>query len=533
MGLLSGNSCNIITILPMGLDCDSIDASTPESTNGFVALYITGGTPPYTVTWDNGQQGTFLSNLLPGEYTATVVDYYGDFTATTTCVVGFESFYLEEFENCKDSSKVYYLADLPSTFEVGKIYELTTQAGCWISSGITLYNTQTYINNFAQVESGPYNGCEECDPPTPPIVYPSKLCITYGDGKTFVSIEANSGNTINGYPSWSASPSNQVIYYNTGTTRWEISGWTQSGVPVFNSPTAPPVGSWTILGTYFKTLTIIEGDCPPPPLSMRISNNSPTCSTTNDGSIVAFPIGGTPPYTYSLDGTIYQISNTFTNLIAGTYTLYVKDFNNTILSESTVLTPQETFQNYTINLTPISQTTNTVNTTETRTYTFKIEVTPQLPATKTLSFVLPINILITGNTTTIYSPTIQTTQISSLTFSTNGTATMTGPSSTSTPITNSTAKPLPCRNTNINTSAYTQNYQGTITGSGNIIGTLIQELNTPTVSYEKHRCGLNAGIKNVIGITNQNLTPSSCSYLNSAIQPLTYEFYKTGISADS
>ena len=125
MGLLSGNSCNIITILPMGLDCDSIDASTPEATNGFVALYITGGTPPYTVTWENGQQGTFLSNLLPGEYTATVVDYYGDFTATTTCIVGFESFYLEEFENCKDSSKVYYLADLPSTYEVGKIYELT------------------------------------------------------------------------------------------------------------------------------------------------------------------------------------------------------------------------------------------------------------------------------------------------------------------------------------------------------------------------------------------------------------------------
>ena len=43
MGLLSGNSCNIITLLPLGLDCDSINASTPEATNGFIALYITGG----------------------------------------------------------------------------------------------------------------------------------------------------------------------------------------------------------------------------------------------------------------------------------------------------------------------------------------------------------------------------------------------------------------------------------------------------------------------------------------------------------
>ena len=532
MPLLSGNSCNIITILPMGLDCDSIDASTPDATNGFVALYITGGTPPYNVSWDNGQQGTFLSNLSPGSYTATVIDYYGDFTATTTCTVGFESFYLEEFENCKDSSKVYYLADLPSTFEVGKIYELTTQAGCWISSGITLYNTQTYINSFARVESGPYNECEDCDPPPTPIVYPPKLCITYGDGKTFVSDEVNSGNTINGYPSWTASSSNQVIYYNTGTTRWEISGWTQSGIPVFNSPTIPPVGSWTILGTYGKTLVINEGECPPSPLTMRLSNNPPTCSTTGDGSIVVTPIGGTSPYAYSINGINYQSGNVFTNLIAGTYTLYVKDSNNTVVSQSTLLTAQETFQNYTINLTPITQTSVIASITETRTYTFKIEVTPQLPPTKTLSFVLPMNILMTGNTTTD-SPVIQTSQTFTLTFTTNGVATMTGPVSTTTPITSTTPKPLPCRLTDINTSAYTQNYQGSITGSGSIIGTLVQQLTIPMVGIEKYRCGLNSGIKNVISITNQNLTPPTCAYLNSAIQPLTYQFYKTGLTAFS
>ena len=532
MGLLSGNSCNIITILPMGLDCDSIDASTPEATNGFVALYITGGTPPYTVTWENGQQGTFLSNLLPGEYTATVVDYYGDFTATTTCVVGFESFYLEEFENCKDSSKVYYLADLPSTYEVGKIYELTTQVGCWISSGITLYNTQNYINSFAQVEVGPYNECDECDPPPVPVVYPPKLCITYGDGKTFVSDEANLGNTINGYPSWTAASSSQVIYYNSGTTRWEISGWTQSGVPVFNSPTIPPVGSWTILGTYGQTLVIIEGECLSPPLIMRLSNNGPTCSTTSDGSIVVTPTGGSPPYTYSINGINYQSGNVFTNLIASTYTLYVKDSLNTITSQSTLLTAQETFQNYTINLTPISQTSVTTSLTETRTSTFKIEVTPQLPITKTLSFVLPMNILMTGNTTT-GSPIIQTTQTFTLTFTTTGVATMTGPVSTTTPITTTIPKALPCRLTDINTSAYTQNYQGSITGGGSIIGTLVQQLTTPPVGVEKYRCGLNAGIKNVINMTNQNLTPPTCAYLNTAIQPLTYEFYKTGITAST
>ncbi len=64
MGLLSGNSCNIVTLLPLGLECDSIDASTPESNNGLLTLYITGGTPPYNVNWSNGNHGT-LSNISP------------------------------------------------------------------------------------------------------------------------------------------------------------------------------------------------------------------------------------------------------------------------------------------------------------------------------------------------------------------------------------------------------------------------------------------------------------------------------------
>ena len=94
MGLLSGNSCNIITILPLGLSCDSINASTPDATNGLIALFVTGGTPPYTINWDNGLQGSPITNLLPGDYVATVSDYYGDFTATTTCNVGYNSFYI-------------------------------------------------------------------------------------------------------------------------------------------------------------------------------------------------------------------------------------------------------------------------------------------------------------------------------------------------------------------------------------------------------------------------------------------------------
>lgn len=51
-----------------------------------------------------------------------------------------------------------------------------------------------------------------------------------------------------------------------------------------------------------------------------------TCGSSN-GTITAFGSDGTPPYQYSINGNIFQVSNVFTNLIPGAYTVTVKDAN--------------------------------------------------------------------------------------------------------------------------------------------------------------------------------------------------------------
>jgi len=430
------------------------------------------------------------------------------------------------------------LADLPSVFVTGKTYELTTQVGCWQSSGLTTYTGQTYYTQVASILRGPFDTCLECLPqPTPEPTYPQNLCMTFTKGPNVISqINFSSGNTINNYPSWTASSPSFLMYYNSGNTRWEISGWTTAGapyygIPVYNNPSAPPIANWTINGVYGYSLLISSGVCTGPPLVIRLSQNGSSCTTTSDGTINVFASGGVPPYTYSLDNVNYQISSIFTNLPAGTYTTYVKDSNNTISSQSATITPQETFQNYTINLTPISQNTIVASQTETRTYTFKIDVNPPLPNTKTLSFTLPISVLLTGNTTSS-TPVINTQQSSTISFSTIGTANITGPT-TSTVATTTSVKPAPCTKLNVITSAYTQTYQGTITGNSSIIGTITQQLTTPSVAYEIYRCGLSCNVKNVIGINNSILTPPTCSYLNSAVQPIIYEFSKTGEAVQS
>jgi gliding motility-associated-like protein len=58
-----------------------------------------------------------------------------------------------------------------------------------------------------------------------------------------------------------------------------------------------------------------------------VSTNS-TCGFAN-GKITATPVGGTAPFQYSIDnGITYQPSNIFTGLLAGPYTIKIKDANN-------------------------------------------------------------------------------------------------------------------------------------------------------------------------------------------------------------
>ncbi len=79
------------------------------------------------------------------------------------------------------------------------------------------------------------------------------------------------------------------------------------------------------------------------------------CFGGNNGSITVTASGGTNPYQYSKDGGInYQSSNTFLNLIAGSYSIKVKDVNNCLsaIQVITITQPTEiTFLTNQINVT--------------------------------------------------------------------------------------------------------------------------------------------------------------------------------------
>lgn len=62
------------------LQIDTVIA-TPVTCHGFengtAEVFVSGGTPPYSITWSDGQEGPLATNLAPGSYTVGVVDSLG------------------------------------------------------------------------------------------------------------------------------------------------------------------------------------------------------------------------------------------------------------------------------------------------------------------------------------------------------------------------------------------------------------------------------------------------------------------------
>ena len=72
-------------------------------------------------------------------------------------------------------------------------------------------------------------------------------------------------------------------------------------------------------------------------LNLTATTVKPSCFGENNGSISVLSTGGTGTHNYSLNGINYQSSSTFTDLIAGTYTVYVRDITSCVKSISVTL----------------------------------------------------------------------------------------------------------------------------------------------------------------------------------------------------
>jgi hypothetical protein len=525
MSTYSGNTCNIITLFPMGVECSVVNSTSPYNYDGSVYLTITGGTPPYVISWSNGAQTQIITGLQYGTYTANVTDYYGDFTATTTCNVSTNfAAYLEEFFNCTNpSQKLYYIADTNFPYPSGDTFTITSQAGCWVSNGIVINTGQTFYSYSAITTSGPFEDCFACLPVTPEKESTSGMCLT-----TIVSVglpvvnqyQFYSAGTMNGYPTWTSTNPDQKIYFNTAINQWSVSGWTLSGIPSLSQNISPPIGVWAVNGAN-RTVNVTQGNCGEY-IIPTIQQVNPTCSNTSNGVInVVNVIGGIPPYTYSLDNIVYQNSNIFNNLQVGSYTVYVKDVIGNTSIKNRTLTGQQPITTYQINLSLVPSTPVTTVTTNSsqKIANWRVGVTPPLPANRSVSFTLYNTTTMSAGTASNASPSL----VYSNTTGTTGTSQFV--TSTITTTTNSYPNTILCH-PNFYTTGITRTYNISLSGTGVVGGEILQRV---VVVNNGNGCVTKGSIKDTLSIGNIVLNnQQACEQIGSSVLPITFSVNKEG-----
>jgi len=333
------SDCDVITLFQMGVECNISQPTQPESTDGIASLIITGGTPPYTISWSNGSVGPTIFNLSAGSYGATVIDYYGDFTANTICT-------LTGITPTTTTTSTSTTSPYPNEYELCMVTNMLVH-GVYVE-------TQTHFN--------------------PNGIY---------DGK----------------PSWLSDDSQQSIIWDTAQSQWLVSAATPTLYVISNlNPTYPPIyGSWFLIGNTGSVI-VYEGLCQSlpvegklrlgegiTPLTMNVTKNQTICGC--DGGITITANGGKPPYTYSIDaGLTYKNMPIFNNLCSGTYNVLVVDNNQIITSSSIILNSPSKPTTYNVSLNTTSKTVGASNNSVTKQYETTINITPQLPDGVSLTF---------------------------------------------------------------------------------------------------------------------------------------------------
>ncbi|GMN04636.1 hypothetical protein MTsPCn5_00240 [Croceitalea sp. MTPC5] len=112
--------------------------------------------------------------------------------------------------------------------------------------------------------------------------------------------------------------------------------WEKQGEPGFTAPNTNTISGLTA-GTY--TLRLTDASTAPEvtssvtlmePTALLDATATPTevsCNGGGDGVIVVSANGGTPPYSYALDGGAFQTLNSFSSLLPRDYTITVRDAN--------------------------------------------------------------------------------------------------------------------------------------------------------------------------------------------------------------
>jgi len=321
------DECGVLTLYPLGLKCKILTNPTLQNNClGSLELEISGGTGPYTIEWDNGSNSKIITNLSPRNYSVVVVDNLGDFTGRTTCTI----------PACGTQRL--------STFPFSQTPTNTSTP----TLTPTLTPTQTQIPQYCATFNLFTNGGQTTN----------QFDFLYWVGNGYSTITAWTAQTTQNNQNYLTGTGFLELLFIPSLNLWNIQ--ILESIPAvnwnFQLNSNQPINIWTpsgltnYLDSFGRSVTIQNvqmtfGPCGSPTLSFTTVNTQPSCVLAQNGSIIVTANGGVTPYQYSIDGNTWSVYNSFINLYEGTYTVFVKDFNDIIVSNVVNLIAQGLISN--------------------------------------------------------------------------------------------------------------------------------------------------------------------------------------------
>lgn len=306
--ITDANGCsktvNFTVTAPNALNAsvNTTDATCNGTCNGTAAVNVTGGTsPPYTFNWSSGHTTPTVTGLCAGNYYVIVTDANG----------------------CSDS--VNFTINEPSAITIASNVTDATCGQC--DGGITVTPSGG---------SPPYSYFWNNSATVPTL---SGLCA--GIYTVTVTDANNCSQSLNIPVSNKTGPTTSHTFKNAtcngvcdGSATVNVSGglppytflWTPGGQST-NNASGLCAGNYIVQVTdangciTFENITISDN----PQITVSVSTIDASCNGVCDGSAIATPSGGTPPYTYKWSNN--STLNATTALCAGSHSVTVTDAN--------------------------------------------------------------------------------------------------------------------------------------------------------------------------------------------------------------
>ncbi len=330
---LNGCQATINVVINQPTALNGIISATTDVTcfgdcDGTATITASAGTGPYTYLWNdpNNQTTTTTSTLCPGNYNVTITDDNG-------CTLDLPATIGEPLQVQLSSTSVDAYCNTPT----GSATVTLTNGGVnpisyfWTPSSQTNSTATNLVPGNYNVLVTDADGCNATTTTTVGNIPPGTATIS---------------NTTNTLCFGSCDGTATVSMSGTGTAPYIYEWFTSTGINI-NQDSITAID--LCLGEYFCVVTDVNSCITisdtasikePPIIVLTISSTDADCKSNCDGSTSVSASGGTALYSFQWDDPLLQITETATNLCAGTYNITVTDANGcTATDQATVNEP--------------------------------------------------------------------------------------------------------------------------------------------------------------------------------------------------